>query len=301
MRGFLRSAVVGASLVLLLGSVLPASASEFEYSLGEFGPGTGLCAIGGLDSGIDVVPVGGSAAATYPATGAPSPSRGTTAVSAFAERGRVRAYAEAEATLDPPYNSFVYGGCARADLTLDDIVVSGPGGLQSASLNLEIVGSPSGDYAPPPGFGAVRLDAIRPDQVIRSTTMTNFTLGVTPAALTTGAVDFMAGDTFRVVLWLQVNGRVVFTAPGSKSAVVDFASLAPVEYGAHLPLSGPVLNLPPGHSVDSIDGNIVDNQYLGASAPSAVPALGPVGAGLLALALAAGACAPTRRIEAWAA
>jgi len=297
MGGLTRLAFIAALLVLSLGSAHSAKASEFEYRLGEFNPTLGSCVIGGLSSGVDAAPIGGVAVASYPPPTTPPPhlATGTTQVMAFAEAGRARARVDVSASLDPPSNSFGYGGCAYAKFTIDDIVVSGPSGAQSASLNLDIAGIATGDYASALGSGTVRLHAVRPDQVIRSSTTTNFPLAATATRLTTASVQFMAGDTFHVIVWIQVHGRVGFNAPGQKSAVVDFASLAPVEYGAHLPLSGPVLNLPPGYSVDSIDGNIVDNEYLGGGDPSAVPALGPVGAGLLALALAAGAGLRLRR------
>jgi hypothetical protein len=216
-------------------------------------------------------------------------------MSAFAERGAVRARVATSSTLNPPANNWIYGGCAYAEFTIDDFVVSGPPGLGTASLNLDVFGVETGDanvaIASPPAVVSITLISRFPGGSARD--VTSLTISGPAGSVTTGAVDFEAGDRLEVIVSISVRAVLGLSAPGSKSADVDYASLAGV-YGARFAQAGPVLNLPPGYTVDSVDGNIVNNQYLGNQPPPSVPALGPLGSAALALCLGAAGLAAAR-------
>jgi hypothetical protein len=100
--------------------------------------------------------------------------------------------------------------------------------------------------------------------------------------LTTPSVELPIGTPLTAVLMVQTRvGTSIFDASAAASAnVVRFA----------FPTSGPILNLPPGFTVNSAEGQVVDNEWVGdlPSIPS-VPSISPHGLAVAAALVLIGA------------
>ena len=76
-----------------------------------------------------------------------------------------------------------------------------------------------------------------------------------------GSIAVETGDTLEVELSISMRfGLFTDNGTPSKSADVDLAD-TPSMFGVSFSRTGPVFDLPAGFTVDSIDGNIEDNQW----------------------------------------
>lgn len=179
--------------------------------------------------------------------------------------------------------------CFWAQSEIDDVIFSGPASEVAVQVSaiangwITTSGTGSGD-----GF-ASWIVTMKILEFAGTQTLTHdfkaFTEGF--GAPTNGAVGttltsdvVMLPTGVPIIIRLELSAQAVATDIWfglTASALADFPD------GLSLPTSGPVFILPPGFTVNSVDGHIVDNQLV----PPAVPALSGPAVAMLALLLAA--------------
>lgn len=248
--------------VILAASLVFASAapaSNYEVSTYHFSSTYGVCGtlIGSVSSPTNV---------EY-STPLPLPNRGdgTGSASGIAISGVVVAAAHYSVNTNcciSNGNSALMGGCAKASLTLDDVIISGPGPTVVTSFNVLVTGQGSHAFSPSsceglgiggqhdakvslsfPGTAVVHYQG--PTNVIQESPERTVTVGV-PTTLT-------------ISLLVSGSATAVKSVDDCDQTYASFNA----HYGVSFPIGTPVFNLPPGYTANSADGLIVDNMYRG--------------------------------------
>lgn len=133
-------------------------------------------------------------------------------------------------------------------------MTSNPNTVGRVQANLYVLGSQT---------SAVSFTAFGPEQVVQTT-------------LTTGSFDAPVDQPFSVRLTLRGSSYVIDnnSDPETASNMTDFGGTMNFTTG------GTVFDLPSGYTANSIDGQIVDNLFVGAQVPALSP---PAAAGLISL------------------
>jgi hypothetical protein len=181
-------------------------------------------------------------------------------------------------------------GDAAADFTLDDVVFSGPaGGTIPVTLLMRLDGTietsvsglnpgrdiatvlisggifdPAGLFSPLRFSGTYRLKNDSGTLSITRTGILSDYAVENPPEISAPMLNVPTGRPLELFLSLETL-VTVFPADVLTDAISDFS------HTLSFPSSGPVFLLPPGYSVNSAEGGIVDNQYVTGPA-AAVPA-----------------------------
>jgi len=204
---------------------------------------------------------------------------GTADADAFALGGWLGGSATASSTGNASqFNSAA--ACHKAQIVIDDVIISGPGSEVSTQVSAHFEGT----LDPVAGGGVAVAEAsarIRAETV-GGGALSSYTIYPTGSVSAPVAVDtilttpsFLApvGVPFAVRMYMESDVGVSDSwSAGNATSASDFSNSLSFIEGA------PVFDLPAGYTVNSIDGNIVDNQFVGAPE---VPALG--GSGRLAI------------------
>ena len=185
---------------------------------------------------------------------------------------------------------FLLDGDASADFTLDDVVFSGPaGGTIPVTLLMRLDGTistnvsgvnpgrdiatvlisggifdPAGLFSPLRFSGTYRLKNDSGTLSITRTGILSDYAVENPPEISAPMLNVPTGRPLELFLSLETL-VTVFPADVLTDAISDFS------HTLSFPSSGPVFLLPPGYSVNSAEGGIVDNQYVTGPA-AAVPA-----------------------------
>lgn len=225
----------------------------------------------------------------------------TLVASGFAGRGAVGGDSAMTAFGTPGQQNGTAGGTFAA-FTLDDLIFSGPATEVTTSLNFHVHGTfalsdPSKTAATlrvGAGFGGHGFQGSAAMGNLFQTP--NGLLNGIPwpdnvdADITTPSVTLPTGAVHSVFLDITLTvGGGTFTPDESLSANGTFSNTM------SFPLSGPVFNLPPGFTANSLSGLIVNNQWVGGpqQAPQGVPE--PTTLALLALGVGGLVVAAKRR------
>ena len=211
---------------------------------------------------------------------------GMASAEAFAEGGSVGG--SALATASGSIAAFASAAaCFKARVVIDDIVISGPGSDVSTQVSARLDGSLSPSNPFPFAVGSVfaAIDAETVGGSALSPTA-QFSTGsvdlpvVVDTTLTTASFLAPVGHPFAVRMQIESEVDAADNAglTGGSSSASDFAHTLSFVEGS------PVFDLPVGYTANSMDGQIVDNLFVGNAASA--PAL-PV-PGLVALVLALG-------------
>ncbi len=191
------------------------------------------------------------------------------------------------------------GASAKANLVLNDVVISGPGDFVTASLNLHLTGSLGAVAGANAYAGAyLRVGGGWFEGFINPcvSTLPNqggcgggafpefYTTGIfqsvtgSPAGTTIDGIFSSPTHTFatNTPFSVELSMEVVANAVGGSSAFADFF------HTLTFSTDGPVFSLPPGFTVNSVDGGIVDNHVAPVPLPAAIWMFGSA-AGLLSL------------------
>ena len=281
------------ALVFLVGSV-GLGATETVYAVPRYSasiPGVETVSnspipvsLSNLDTGVDYSGAevigqwtrGGTAAAGY----------GTLMVNSFADYLNIREGF-------PLSSGSGAGAQESSNFFLDNLVITGPPGNILVSFNFAISGGVFADNGGSPYFqsnagatarvinlqssfggfgvdlGGISVDGYgnRSATGIFSTFPANSVgtyVGTTPSILT------FAGDS-AIQFWLGLDtGAGVYVGHGAGRGSAYGSSDFSHTFG--FPTSGPVANLPEGYSLNSTDGYIVDNRFIGPTQPIPIPA-----------------------------
>lgn len=156
------------------------------------------------------------------------------------------------------------------------------------------------------GAGAQRADAL---PVLHAQLFQSCGSCVEPGLITsvvTGLPDFMnqnvflrhdfsviPGSPFTIPVSGSVGTQTGLVLGGPFSARSDV--LTDILTTVSFPTEGPVLDLPPGHTFNSVDGRVVDNHWLGGAVPPPVENPVEIPAGSAAALLAGGLALPRAR------
>lgn len=239
-----RSAVALALLALTFPTGR-AAAALYDTRIASFATSTGICALNAVtdSSGVD-------SQATGPATPYYG-GIGGGATTARARRGELSAHADGNVAWGGFGNQAGIMGCFTAHIRLDDVVVTGPGGMVSTRFFAEYASADTGGTS---GFGERLSEG---EVQLRSSGATSypFTGSASGTGLASPFVTVTIGAPFAVEILLV--GRGWGRAPdASSSAWYDF------DASASFATSGPVFDLPPGYTANSADGFLVDNLYV---------------------------------------
>ncbi|NNE43590.1 MAG: hypothetical protein HKN12_05240 [Gemmatimonadetes bacterium] len=142
--------------------------------------------------------------------------------------------------------------CESALLTLDDVVITGPGSTVATSFSVQVDGSHSVTVT---SGGLVTHSA--DVQVTNLTTSVHTFVGsVTDVVVTSPAVTQPVGVPFSVSIKLDVEDTAMAFG-GLPASTAQYNS----SYSATFPVGTPVFDLPAGFTVNSASGNIVNNFY----------------------------------------
>ena len=263
-------------LVLWMFATDVAKASTFEAGVLQFNFSTGTCfpSLGSSPaSGSWSTSVGGS---------------GTSSASAIAAGGTLRGLAIADSLGNVLNVNNQIGACFRVETVIDDIIISGPGSTVSTQVSADL----SGTFASMLNVGGLSAGGLTTASVqavsLSPVTVSGNITSSVDTTLTTAVFSAPVNQAFAVRLIL--SGRAIASAgqgpgglpPGTASISNDFGGTLNFAEGT------PVFALPAGYTANSLDGEIVDNQFVGNAAPP-VPALGgPFFAVLVSLLLALG-------------
>jgi hypothetical protein len=213
---------------------------------------------------------------------------------AAASYGTLRGSANADvlnvSNFFPIFSGSLTGAQESSDFFLDDLVITGPPGNILVSFNFVISGSigatiestgPTAFYQSSArvkarvinlqssfggsGFELGEMNVDAAGNVARTGIFGSFPVNSDGMALgTTPAITTFAGDT-AIQFWLGLEtsaaALVGFGAePGRANGYAAFNDT----FG--FPTSGPVANLPEGYTLNSLDGHIVNNRFVGAAA-----------------------------------
>lgn len=172
-------------------------------------------------------------------------------------------------------------------MIVDDVVVTGPASEVSVALNVSWGGDGStGGTDPQEVWNLIRectarLDGTDASGGTSSTGLASQRIvgeGTIDSLLTTSSNVFAVGVPLTAEITLDVSGLArAGTQVGGEVRYTAFAS-ADFSNFASFSIDGPVFDLPPGFTANSLDGRIVDNVYV----PEPNPAAG-LAAGLLAM------------------
>jgi len=187
---------------------------------------------------------------------------------------------------------------AIAGFLLDDVIISGPGPTTQASLNLALDGALIATTFAQLGMGfgyeAQAGADIRIGATVNGTSFfgtlersahadvdtqsnerngpfeTGLLIDFNGESVTTPTMVLPVDTPFRIVISLQAAATAssLNTIVGSRRQAEGSALF---DSTLSFPLSGPVFNLAPGYTVNSVAGLIVDNQWEGGSAAQPVP------------------------------
>jgi hypothetical protein len=207
---------------------------------------------------------------------------------AAASYGQLRGSSDADYLNVHPHSPFGIVGTGAQEssqFSLDDLVITGPPGNIMISFNYAISGSiggstvttgnplfynwyadvgVSGGIGSTFGAGGFDIGTMHTDftgAVTRSGIFGTFPANSDGTAMgTSPEIMTFAGDTelgFSLVLVTSASVQVGFGAePGSTNSHASFANT----FG--FPTSGPVANLPPGYTLNSLSGHIVNNRFV---------------------------------------
>lgn len=191
---------------------------------------------------------------------------GTVSVTGSAGPGWVQTHIATAVNANPAFSGFGYGGCSVVRTTIEDILVTGPAGGGTAEISVDISGDAAGD-APrdnPAARFKVRLLSFNSGGGIVGLSSNTFNVGVPEIVDTTfssGPVPIQAGYSLTVELEISMTvGLFANAADTSNSLDIDFADDSSM-YGMGFSRTGPVFDLTTGFTVNSLDGNIVNNQW----------------------------------------
>ena len=187
---------------------------------------------------------------------------------------------------------------ASASFELNDVIVTGPGGVTSvdAAANVVIngligVGGFPGP-SPPPGGGAIVSFSIHFFGVVTGAGTIGIDSSADPIATATGLLDsggldgppLIGGRSYGKIITSGV-GAFSTVSPNTVKVVIGTGASAGSNGGAlgnfsegvsnfgstvHFPRTGPVFNLPDGFTANSISGHIVNNQWTGVPEPGGI-------------------------------
>ena len=239
----------------------------------------------GVDGGCANQPVLGPS----PASGSFSNSScgsGSGNASGIAEGGTLRALAVAS-SFGPQGNcSNLMITCFRVVTVIDDIIISGPGPTVVTSVSADLTGvitsetTPGGDPVTTMGNTTARLQVLNLGQ----SAVEVVTAATVDTTLTTAVFSAPVNQAIAVRLTLRGGAgaratRAPDLSPGTASSSNDFGGTLNFAEGI------PVFDLPAGYTANSVDGEIVDNVFVGKQ--PAVPALGGPSVAVLASLLVA--------------
>jgi hypothetical protein len=180
--------------------------------------------------------------------------------------------------------------CFQSVAFIDDVIVSGPASDVDLQVSAIVNGSvTTSGFNLGDGFGqwiaTLKIGHLHGTQIHIHDTQLLSDIGeingAVSATLTSAVVTLPTGVP--LIVELELSGAAIASDtssdPMTASSSLDFPN------GLSFPTSGPVFILPAGFTVNSVDGQIVDNQFV--PILPAVPALGGPAAALLALLLAA--------------
>lgn len=198
---------------------------------------------------------------------------GTSEANAFALGGWLGGSATASSTGNASqFNSAA--ACHKAQIVIDDIIISGPGSEVSTQVSAHFEGTlnpvTGGGVAVAAASARIQAHTVGGGALSSNTHYPTGSVSAPVAVdtiLTTPSFLAPVGVPFAVRMYMEGDVGVLDTwSPGSATSASDFGNTLSFIEGA------PVFDLPAGYTVNSIDGNIVDNQFVGG--PPAVPALG---------------------------
>jgi hypothetical protein len=249
--------LVRISAISFLFYVGPALASTFEAGV-----------IGTACIGVALGPAPASGSWTNSTNGT-----GTADADAFALGGWLGGSATASSTGNAAAFNHA-GACHKAQIVIDDIIISGPGSEVSTQVSAHFEGTL--DPVQGGGVAVAQASARIRAQTAGGGALSSYTYYNTGSVIAPVAVDtilttpsFLApvGVPFAVRMYMESDHGVQDNfSPGSATSASDFSNTLSFIEGA------PVFDLPAGYTVNSIDGNIVDNQFVGGA--TQVPALG---------------------------
>jgi hypothetical protein len=241
-------------------SAQQAGASTFEVRVESPIPGTNC--IGGLQPSPD----SGNWSTSD------SAGSGTASASVFAAGGSLGGTISASAVGVLTNFSHGIGACFRAEMVIDDIIITGPGSTVSTQLSADLSGAissvlTSGGSAV--GLTSASLQALGLGPAVGFGT--GSTSGTTvDTMLMTAVFSAPVNQAFAVKMTLRGTASASAFQPvgseiaGTASMLNDFSSTM------SFTTSGPVFDLPIGYTANSVDGNIVNNQFAVIPIPPAV-------------------------------
>lgn len=179
--------------------------------------------------------------------------------------------------------------CFFARAAIDDIIVRGPGTVVSTRVSADLTGIvETGESMEPFDVNShlsnllARLSVyggpFAPPVLFQPGTMSDDS--VVDRTLTTTFFDAPIGQPFTVELFLRVDASA-----GSRRGFPGCCSTSSIssdyDLGMTFAEGGPVFDLPPGYTANSVDGQIVDNVYVPEPGADWMLAIGLVGLALV--------------------
>lgn len=273
-----RSALLGLLLSWMLGSSDSAGASEF---------------LAAVDAAEDCVPVSDSPASDSFANA----NNGASIATVTATAGPGFATFQVASSSEGTSTNFAASAltCYASQSIIDDIVITGPPGVVAIQLQANLNGTfshsgPESTSAVSVLFARIRIGIVNPGAGTIAWVSTDHfptqTFGTplnTPLGdiLLTPAVDVPTNVPLAIELYIDGRMSTQDTLNNETPPVV-FGS-ADFSDGLRLPRNSPAFILPAGFRADSVDGQVVDNQFVGGGVP--VPSFRAFGHGMLVVCL----------------